>query len=71
MPLIRLPWHRLPADAHVPLRLAPGIWTLCPHQSVEEALETAAYLETWLVLVDPDGANCRSEQYRQSKGQSN
>ena len=71
MPLIRLPWHRLPADAHVPLRLAPGSWLLCPHQSVDEALETAAYLGVYLTLVDPEGANDLRTQVFQARGQFN
>lgn len=70
-PALRLPYHRLPKDAHVPLRLARGIWLLDREQTWAEAEEVSAYLSTYLELVDPAQGNCRRTQVFQSRGQHN
>ena len=68
---MKLPTHRLPCDAQSPHRLWPGRSLLDRMQTVEEALEVAAYLEAYLIMVDPDQGNDRLTQVYQSKGQRN
>ena len=66
-----LPTHRLPCDAYGPQRLWRGCSILDRTQTVEEALEVAAYLEAYLIMVDPDQGNDRRTQVYHSKGQRN
>jgi hypothetical protein len=70
-PIPRLPYHRLPADAQVRRVLVVDQHVLGKGQCVQEELETVAYLEAYLQLVDPHEANDLRTQVFRSRGSHN